>query len=164
MSTDGGQKNFLFFENISTQKIVDFFYHIWYNIYRSSVKLFQEDNFMKKKLSLLLVAVLLLTCVSCGTQEVVEADLKYYPLPDETYSVSAGTLLYMDHIEIPATYQGKPVVEICKEGFMCVSNLESVSIAQGIETIREYAFSSCENAGRLYTAYIFKNRKGGVFY
>ncbi len=50
--------------------------------------------------------------------------LEYYPLPDGTYGVMAGTTKYLEEITIPATYNGKPVTKILPEAFSSATNLK----------------------------------------
>ena len=49
--------------------------------------------------------------------------LAYYPLPDGTYGVMAGTTGYLSEITIPATYKGKAVTKILPKAFQNATNL-----------------------------------------
>ena len=71
--------------------------------------------------------------------------LAYYPLPDGTYGVMAGTTTYLTEIEIPAVYNGKPVTQILPEAFKNASNLVSISIPACITAIGSTAFYGCRN-------------------
>ena len=69
--------------------------------------------------------------------------LAYYPLPDGTYGVKAGTTLYLSHVEIPTTYNGKAVTQILSDAFTGAVNLTSISIPDSITTICDSAFYGC---------------------
>ena len=71
--------------------------------------------------------------------------LAYYPLPDGTYGVMAGTTLYLSEVEIPATYKGKPVTQILPDAFKNATNLASISIPDSVTTIGGYAFYNCSS-------------------
>ena len=67
--------------------------------------------------------------------------LKYYPLPDGTYAVGAGELLYSDEINISSEYDGKQISAIIPHGFEGATNLKSINIPDSIKEIGERAFS-----------------------
>ena len=76
--------------------------------------------------------------------------LEYYPLPDGTYGVMAGTTLYLEEIEIPASYKGKAVTQILPFAFSGyptnltnLTNLTKITIPDSIKVIGEYAFFGC---------------------
>ena len=78
--------------------------------------------------------------------------LAFYPLPDGTYGVKAGTTEYLTSIVIPATYNGKAVTRIlpraftrAEEGYESESNLVSISIPDSVISIDEKAFYNCNN-------------------
>lgn len=85
--------------------------------------------------------------------------LDFFPLPDGTWSVSAGKALYLEEIVIPATYQGKAVTCIglpqgldnsateegnCGTGFMHAFNLKKIVLPDSITYIGVQAFNGCE--------------------
>ena len=71
--------------------------------------------------------------------------LAYYPLPDGSYGVMAGTTIYLKEIQIPATYKGKPVTHILPYAFSSAANLVSISIPDSVTIIDDYAFNNCSN-------------------
>ncbi len=52
------------------------------------------------------------TEVNIGTE-----GLEYFPLPDGSYGVKAGSALYLEEIVIPESYCGKPVTRILPNAF-----------------------------------------------
>ena len=65
------------------------------------------------------------------------------------YGVAVGTAKYMDHIVIPATYNGKRVTVVIENAFYCVggvTNIESITVPEGIEEIRDNAFAGLTGA------------------
>ena len=85
-----------------------------------------------------------LTIEQAGTE-----GLEYYLLPDGTYGVKAGTTMYLEEIEIPAIYNGKPVTQILPNAFANASNLVSISMPASITTIEEFAFRYCTNLSNI---------------
>ena len=69
--------------------------------------------------------------------------LEYYPLPDGTYGITAGTTIYLNNIVIPFAYNGKPVTHILPNAFADCPNLESITIPNGVTNIGEQAFYGC---------------------
>ena len=69
--------------------------------------------------------------------------LAYYPLPDGTYGVMAGTAMYLADIEIPATYKGKAVTQILPNAFKNATNLTSITIPDSVTSIGNSAFDAC---------------------
>jgi hypothetical protein len=75
--------------------------------------------------------------------------------PSETeyvYGVTVGTARYMDHIIIPVVYNGKRVTAIMSNAFLCedgIISIESITVPEGVEEIRENAF--CGLAGATVT-------------
>ncbi len=66
--------------------------------------------------------------------------LQYYPLPDGTYAVGAGALLYSEEIKIPSEFNGKKVSAIVREGFSGAVNLKSITLPDTLTEIGESAF------------------------
>lgn len=69
--------------------------------------------------------------------------LEYYPLPDGTYGVMAGTTKYLDEIIIPSEYNGKAVTQILPEAFYAAGNLTAITIPNSITSIGDSAFQGC---------------------
>ena len=69
--------------------------------------------------------------------------LTYYLFPDGTYGVTVGTAKYLSQIEIPATYNGKPVTQILMSAFSGATNLTSITIPDSVTSIGNSAFSDC---------------------
>ena len=68
-----------------------------------------------KRFWCLILTVLMISCLSAcakGTE-----GLEYYPLPDGSYGVSAGTALSMETIVIPSKYNREDVKVINYRGF-----------------------------------------------
>ncbi len=88
-------------------------------------------------------------CTVCGRAE-PEGDLdpsakflEYLPLPDGTWSVSAGQAKLLDKIVIPDTWQGKAVTAISAQGFYHCANLTGITIPDCVTNIGNSAFSGC---------------------
>ena len=77
-----------------------------------------------------------------GTLEGTDG-LEYYPLPDGTYAISAGTTKYLEEIVIPDTYKGKAVTVILDSAFSGASNLKSITIPDSVTSIGDDAFKGC---------------------
>lgn len=69
--------------------------------------------------------------------------LEFYPLPDGTYAVSAGTARYLDNIVIPSTYNSKSVTVIADEAFKNAKNLKTITIPKSVTYVEATAFSDC---------------------
>ena len=76
--------------------------------------------------------------------------LAYYPLPDGTYAVSAGTTQYLEKIEIPATHNGKAVTQILSSAFSGAPNLKEITIPNTVTSIGSSAFSGCRGLTSVY--------------
>lgn len=76
-----------------------------------------------------------------------ETGLIFTLLEDDTYSVSCPDInrdTLTGDITIPATFKGKAVTEIGEYGFEGCSNIESVTISNGVKKIRNEAFLDCD--------------------
>ena len=69
--------------------------------------------------------------------------LDFFPLSDNTYAVSVGNAIYLNEINIPATYNGKKVTVILENGFEGNLNLKRLTIPDTITTIEKNAFANC---------------------
>ena len=68
--------------------------------------------------------------------------LDFYLLDDNTYAVGAGNSKFLSRIEIPATYNGKPVSKIADSGFIG-SAVKEMVIPDSVTSIGEDAFLEC---------------------
>lgn len=78
-----------------------------------------------------------------------EADGLVYSLnaDGQSYSVAAaGTSTALTYVNIPATYNDKPITAIKANAFKGKSGLEFILIPEGVTRIGEYAFYGCINA------------------
>lgn len=75
------------------------------------------------------------------TEEEAESILDFKPIDDETCSVKLKPFMDIKEIIIPSTYKQYKVKHITNAGF-ADSNLTSVIISDGIESIGDYAFSN----------------------
>ena len=78
-------------------------------------------------------------------EEIGTSGLAYYPLPDGTYGVAAGTTQYLDEIIIPSTYNGKKVTQILQNAFKDATNLVSITIPASVTSVGTDAFAGCTN-------------------
>ena len=70
-------------------------------------------------------------------------ELAFFPLPDGTYAVGKGNSTYLTEIVIPATYKGKAVTKITKDGFRGHTSLISITIPASVTCIDAFAFANC---------------------
>ena len=69
--------------------------------------------------------------------------LEFLEISATAYSVRAGQALSREEIVIPATYRGKAVTQIARDGFANATNLKYIQIPASITWIGENAFSGC---------------------
>lgn len=101
---------------------------------------------MLKKRFLICLALLaaLLVANLVMIQAASSSDLTFTLNSDGTgYVVSKCNTAATGTLSIPATYSGKPVVEIGREAFLDCTKLTSVTIPTSVKTIGWYAFSGC---------------------
>ncbi len=79
-------------------------------------------------------------CETCGYCEQVLAELTYELLTDGTYAVTGYTNKEQANaVDIPSTYQGKQVTIVGMMAFMN-DKIKSITIAEGITTLKSYCF------------------------
>lgn len=101
---------------------------------------------MRKKRLLICLALLaaLLVANLVMIQAASSSDLTFTLNAEGTgYVVSKCSTAATGTLSIPATYSGKPVVEIGREAFLNCTKLTSVTIPTSVQTIGWYAFSGC---------------------
>ena len=91
------------------------------------------------------------TEVNIGTE-----GLEYFPLPDGSYGVKAGSALYLEEIVIPESYCGKPVTRILPNAFEGAFNLKKISIPDTVTIVDSYAFADC--------SYLIATKKNSIRY
>lgn len=85
-------------------------------------------------------------CKDCDNQE--QTDFKFKPSSDGTYYIVTSYKGNNTSIEIPSTYNRKPVKEIADSAFSS-SSLENVVIPEGVTVIGEKAFLGCRDLERV---------------
>ena len=85
---------------------------------------------------------------SGGTEE--PQILEYVLLPDGTYGVRAGADIdSVTVINIPEEYDDIAVTQILAKGFEELSNLQKVTLPEGLTEIGDYAFYGCYSLGNI---------------
>ncbi len=100
---------------------------------------------LKKRVLICLVLLVALLMTNLAMiQAATTSDLSF-TLNDtgDSYIIKTCKTTATGTLSIPATYGGKPVVEIGAEAFMDCTGLTSVTIPSNIKTIGWYAFSGC---------------------
>ncbi len=98
-------------------------------------------------LALTLMCLVALSAASCDIfqQEKGTEGLEYYPLPDGTYCVTAGTAKHLEDITIPSKYNGKSVTQILDGAFCNCTSIKSIVIPDSVTSIGNYAFDGCSS-------------------
>ena len=111
---------------------------------------------MKNKIICLLTVISVLctlSLTSCNGQKAGTVSDEYFTytlLKDGTYSVKAKDKAALpEEITVPATFNGKNVTEVAKEGFSGCDNLRVVTLSEGITGISYSGFSMCDNLEEL---------------
>lgn len=78
-----------------------------------------------------------------------DPDLIFRTLEDGTYGVFHYLNREVKTVIIPATYQGVPVTTICEAAFMECTNLQSITLPEGLTTIESEAFYGCTALTRI---------------
>ena len=87
--------------------------------------------------------------------------LAFFLKDDGTYAVEMGYAKYLSKIEIPATYNGKPVTEIGNSAFSSCTSLTSITIPNSVTSIGYNTFEGCTSLESATTGIVgygmFKN-------
>ena len=105
-------------------------------------------SFWTKVLVLTMAMVLLCSSVACASKQtdvVKDGDLAYYPLQNGTWGVGVAEEKResVTAVVIPATYQGKAVSFVVRQGFADCVKLKSVSLPGSVEMLGDFAFADC---------------------
>ncbi len=97
-----------------------------------------------KKLCIVLVAITLL-CGAAGCRAKDSADTLIFHETEEGYAVAINPSAASDvtTIEVPATYQDRPVVKIADYGFANCGKMTQITLPEGLKEIGIAAFSNC---------------------
>ena len=71
--------------------------------------------------------------------------LDFYLKDDGTYAVAVGNAGYLSKITIPATYLGKAVTEIARQGFQSCQKLTEIVIPDSVTSFNYGAFMDCSS-------------------
>ena len=101
-----------------------------------------------KRLCIVTVALIVL-CSAVGCKNTGSDDLLLYSAVEGGYEVSLNPARAEDavNVEIPATYNGAPVIRVADYGFANSNNLKSVTMPEGLLEIGVAAFSNCTSLG-----------------
>jgi hypothetical protein len=109
-----------------------------------------------KRFFCILLIFLVCVCVFAACEEEEQPPIDYTTylsfslLEDDTYSVSMKRDAEATEIVIPDTYEGKPVTQIAKKGFLAGNELQSVAIPPSITSVGSEAFKNCESLTSVY--------------
>lgn len=81
--------------------------------------------------------------ITINTESVESENYQYYPLPDGTLAIAAGTNKFLESLTIPKMHHGKMVTQIADNGFANCVALKQINLPDSINMIREKAFSGC---------------------
>ena len=106
---------------------------------------------MKKRIISFLLCILTVfsaVCLfaSCDTDFLSSSEttgLYFFPLPDGSFGVKAGTTLYLESVAIPSQHNGRKVTEILPGAFEGAYNLKDINIPTHVTKIGESAFFGC---------------------
>ena len=117
-----------------------------------------------KKISIVFALVLALVGLISGCQDKQYSNLNFALREDrQTYKVTGGTIPEDGHLVIPATYRGKPVVEIETEAFRD-STLTRLTLPEGLTEIGSSAFYGCTGITEIKFPESLKNVGFYAFY
>ena len=88
-------------------------------------------------------SLLALPLLLAALQAASEDDLTFTPNGNTEYSVSSCDPSASGILDIPNTYNGKPVTSIGQYAFQGCSSLTSISIPNSVASIGDYAFGDC---------------------
>ena len=108
---------------------------------------------MKKRIIAFLLCILTVfssVCLlaSCDTAFLSSSEttgLYFFPLPDGSFGVKAGTALYLESVAIPSQHNGRNVTEILPDAFNGAYNLKSIIIPNHVTKIGAIAFAGCSS-------------------
>ena len=66
-----------------------------------------------------------------------------------SYSVGMGSATNESTIKIPSTYKCRPVITIAGNGFYNCCSLESITVPEGVTSIRMDAFRNCKSLRKI---------------
>ena len=108
--------------------------------------------------------LLMLTLLAATLQAASEADLTFTPNGNTEYSVSSCDPSASGILDIPNTYNGKPVTSIGQYAFQGCSSLTSISIPNSVASIGDYAFYACTSLSNITIPSSVTSMGAGVFY
>ena len=109
--------------------------------------------------SLLALPLLLVTL-----QAASEDDLTFTPNGSTEYSVSDCDPSASGILDIPNTYNGKPVTSVGQYAFQGCSSLTSISIPNSVASIGDYAFYACTSLSNITIPGSVTSMGIGAFY
>lgn len=109
---------------------------------------------------LIILAIPLIFLTGCNqSNNLFEFGLK----TDGSYSIKEVKNKDVTSVEIPTTYNGKPVKHIDRSAFEGCEELTSVIIPEGVETIDNYAFKDCSKLENISLPDSITEIESGVF-
>ena len=85
------------------------------------------------------------TGISAGGSAYDPQGLEFCPLADGSYAVAIGSARYLREIEVPASFNGRPVTAVGEGGFAGAPSLERIALPEGLTCVGASAFAGCEN-------------------
>ena len=98
-----------------------------------------------KKLSLLVLALVLVLAIKDKTYAATYGDLTYEVQDDGTIKITDCDTSVSGELTIPDTIEGKKVTSIGSWAFKDCSSLTSITIPEGVTSIGNYAFEECSS-------------------
>lgn len=120
---------------------------------------------MKNKiLSIFIIMALAFSCLISLTACNGDTGLEFTKRYDNTYTVSGIGSYKGSDLVIPSTYKGHPVVGIDDNAFNETDSISSVTVANTIEFIGQYAFANCSNLTSITIPTSVTKISNGAFY